>query len=76
MACTSIGTTPAVWAASTRNKHVLFAGDAADLADRLHGAEDVAGVRQATSRVFGVQRRPHGVGIDGAAAVGRQRVSG
>ena len=46
MACTSMGTTPAVWAASTTKEQVVFAGDAADLGDRLDRAEDVAGVRQ------------------------------
>ena len=46
IACTSIGTTPAVWARVDEEEHVAFAGDAADLGDRLHGAEDVAGVRQ------------------------------
>ena len=43
-ACTSIGTTPAVWAASTRNSRSRLADDAADLGDGLDGAEDVAGV--------------------------------
>ena len=45
-ACTSIGSTPAVWAASTRNSTSRSRAMRPTSAIGLHGAEDVAGVRQ------------------------------
>ena len=55
VACRSIGTTPADWAASTRNKHVVLAGDPPDRRDRLDRARARCWrASMATSRVFGV----------------------
>ena len=53
-----------------QEEQVALAGDVADLGDRLHGAEDVAGVGQGDEPRLRRDGLADGVGIDGAAAVG------
>ena len=54
-----------------QKEQIVLAGDAADLGDRLHGAEHVAGVRQGDEPRLRRDGLANVVGIDRAAAVGR-----
>ena len=71
MACTSIGSTPAVWAASTRNNRLCSRAKPADFLNRLHRAEDVAGVRLGDESGSRLDGPANIVGADGAVSAGR-----
>ena len=75
IACTSIGTTPAVWAASTRNSTSCSRAIRPISATGCTVPSTLLACVRAISRVFGVIAALDRVGVDGAAARRRRRAS-